>query len=212
MMIETSREDLILNTLGDLISSTIDAHYTTTERRCVMATRIGYLVARHYGIDIEAIPVNVTVGNRVWAEWMADSLERGLHPGQDNLMPDAAWAIAIHERHSGPAKPNQWPGHLVLANDRSLVDLDFRQFNRPHKDIHAPESAIFLFDDEMSQGFWEENRRATWSLTNHGHDLYAVYEHAPTNMAYLEAGDWKRDFEPVVHSLIKQIDLRVMNA
>lgn len=200
------QEDEVLDLLGEFIGPTIDKHYDTHPRRCIMATTIGLRVASNFGLRFKPVSVNVLVGNEEWAAWYVknrDVVGASME----------GYAVGVHHMHSqAHIVPGGWPGHLVMGNEFGLVDLDFRQFARPQHDLYVPDTAMFAFEDGDNAGeFYDGHVRGAWQTEQDGHIAYVMYEHRPQNDDWLTAGDWtdQSQFEPCIRDICRQIGERL---
>jgi hypothetical protein len=171
---------------------------------CVLATSVGQMTLARVGIQAEPYPVQLTVCNRAWKDWVA----AGAPGGREEQLRRGAYVITNAPDWQGAsfmtirsAKP--WDGHLVLRvpdGERSwLVDLDVGSFRRPRQQIHVPLGLVAPLS----------NGSVTGTCTMNGVETTVEYAplDAPYRDDYLTARDWvERDrFEPEVAKLVRLI-------
>lgn len=171
--------------------------------RCIMMTRIGIDVLKHFGVEAQPELVEIIVGNKWWCEWV--------EAGMPEPMPENAYSVALIDDPTDPeqvpVKENDYPAHMVVRTAHDLIDFDFRQFSRPTKRmqtppvvaINIPNWTVFDHEDGIVR---DASRQPGW------HDGMAMrlmlhriedarretgrydYEHAP---------DWVNGHPEVVH-------------
>lgn len=181
----------------------------TTINTCILSSRVGFDVCRHYGIRVRAIPTSVQVFNgacveRVKSEghWPRDQEEMQKWGSEDG-----SWAVGIGR--TGIVRPGGYDAHLVLLTfytepdertDGLLIDLALHQSSRPRHHINLqPHSTL------TPAGFL----RGEEALVLDQAGSWVKYGYYPEAVAYREAPDWldkpRREF--VVKRSIAKIDL-----
>jgi hypothetical protein len=134
----SAREQLIVETLVGRFS---DVRHKQGMRAdtCILASRMGVDILRHFGIRAKVLPVNMWAYNR----WMLEAMERGLEPEEalEEYGPKIRM-ISVEGSRDG----HDWAGHMVVLADLTpvrtgasglgLIDLTLDQAARPERALY----------------------------------------------------------------------------
>jgi len=176
---DTERAVLIeelLDAVPEEIVNSIGPNDNLARGRCIMATATGISALRYFGIQAEPQPVAVEIFNPAMTEWLKEGSPGGLEEAKKRN----CHVVAIDAQNE--SKPGGYNGHLVVRLDNYLLDLDMRQFVRPHKNIAMPVSVIWEVKDDFDDGglqVYEKN------------GCWVTYEKLD-NPGYKQAPDWRK--------------------
>lgn len=171
-------ETKILARLMQLAPAIIEVN-ARTRNRCIMATRIGIDTLRALGITALPLSVQTTVANVAYQRFV-DSLGGRVPTKEDVDIVKATGAWVVDG--GDPTAPGEgWSGHLVLhvPKHQGLIDLDFQQFHRPHKDIRVNPAELFAWPTGST------NR--LYTLRN---GVQVQIRENPINHGFADAKDW----------------------
>lgn len=184
-------ETKILKRLAAFGPPIIDRGSKPTGGHCVLATRVGIMALRHFGIQAQPLPVRLVIHNAV----VVALLERVREPSADDWAAAKAaggWTVDVGH----PEAPGDgWTGHLVVhvPTHQLLMDLDLGQYARPTKQIKVCSGQVFS---------WPHGTEIReWPLPGGG--ILAIKEE-PFNQTYLTARDWNvYDDDPLVQDVVR---------
>jgi hypothetical protein len=138
---------------------------------CVLASRLGVELLRHYGVRARAVATDLTVLNSPYSEAVIREESFDVKQAEE----DGAWAIWVSRHDQGDL------GHVVIvADERVLLDLTAHQANRPKKQIHA-------------EAFWHESpefARGERTVLRTDDDCVWIYEPRPDDRDFVRAPAW----------------------
>jgi hypothetical protein len=196
---------VVIEQLGIVIPELLDREVPRETRRvggvCILASRLGLGVLRHYGIPAEPVVLSFIAANQEWLEWRAKWDVDGVFAPEEP-MPDGAWSVAGGFDQGGPGG---YDAHLALAVGEGgylLCDFDAVQMDRPQHGIHVPTSVIVPWDGQ-----------AAWvALADGGAIAYGL--HVGTNVANFRlAPDWvkgARLITPAIRELRARLNSSAM--
>lgn len=134
----------ILRALTDVVPFEVDKDFPATMgmSTCILSTRVGFEVLRHFGVPKRAIAVSVGVFNRPLVERIGSE---GRFPRDEEMekwfKQDGSWGLGIGR--TGSVEAGRFDGHMALLvfpnqDDESggvLIDLALQQNSRPKKKI-----------------------------------------------------------------------------
>jgi len=159
------------------------AQYVDQPRRCILATRFGYDICRHFNVKAEAVTVNTRALNAT----MMECLQRNVSPEEAQEL--GAWEVAVDVDSVNPENTG-YPGHLVLYMEdlRRCVDLDAQQFSRPAKRMVVPDAVQF----QVTGPFLSGRGVQTFTLSEGG---VLMYQRWTSTYDYRQAPNWKAPHE-----------------
>lgn len=158
---------------------------------CILATRIGTLVARELGVQAGALPVRVAAMNASYAEMMNEWSESEEHHDDPYLPEDqraawserGAWCVMLGFGEPLGAQRPGYDGHVVLSVARRyMVDLTIGQARREEKGI-----LVEPFVMECPEFVRGEKRNVALTAPEGGTVVYWHHD----RRAYLNASDWR---------------------
>jgi hypothetical protein len=180
---------------------------TLTQQRCILATGVGVDTLSVFGIEAKPLSLAVEFRNRAWVDYVAALPEGHRLTAEELAEMDAQGAWVIHtgwpdNERSGKRDllTNGWHGHLVIhvpnidGVGSAIVDLDFRGFARPHKNITVPSAASFMFNGKPA-------------IYNFPDGCALAIQPKPEDRTWEDAPDWRDHFrrERTVRALVQAI-------
>lgn len=188
-----------------IVPPEVERDFHGVPNTCILSSRVGAEVCRHYGIRFRALPVSIQIFNPAM---LAQVEAQGHWPrDQDETRQwerkHGAWAVGVGA--TGESLPGRWDAHLCLlgfhneADDRTdglLIDLTLHQASRPRHQIQLePHSTLVQSGFLGGEPFvMEQNGCAV------------RYRHFPEAPDFSQAPDWadrsRREF-PVKRAIAK---------
>lgn len=124
---------------------------------CIAGSVCAYEAARYFGFKAEIVACDCGVFNALaWAE-----NSKGNHDVAN--WPEGAWSVGAS--HSTEAEEGRYNSHVVCLVEGVLVDLSFRQFNRPEKAILAePMATAFRLPSFEGDGYAATLPEGAWAV------------------------------------------------
>lgn len=182
---------------------------------CILASRIGMQVLKHYKVRCRAIPCDLTIYNAAFVERI--SVE-GRMPKDDReakkwSKQDGSWALGT----SGTGRSNaqgRFDGHVVIMayhnveagdTDGVLIDLALFQMSRPSRDINLQAVAA-----STPKGFMEGDMRSI-AVVNR---CFVYHRRLLDSTDWMRTNDWldkeRRHF--IIERTIAKIDSSLLKA
>lgn len=169
---------------------------------CVMASRIGMEVMKHYDVrNARSAAVAITCGNPRYTELVEEHGRVPLSHGE--LMEWREQGAYVHgvtgHRKEAP-QPGHWNGHLITLGEEVLLDLSLDQMTRPQHDID-----VETFCGPVGQEFLRGEERAAFLS---GTGCLITYNLEPWNDEWMTSLDWNQlaSYRPVIDAIIEEID------
>lgn len=172
---------------------------------CIISTRVGINVLRHFGIGAKPLPVKVLLFNPEAAHILATEGPEEFKRQVDAMKPEdegGPWSIGLGARPTAlDVALNKWSGHLIIEIPKytTYMDLSFDQASRPHKNLDVTPHYFTLEPDDP----WVTGQSPVMQMTATDGTVIILDRNCPDPDGYRQSNNWtgEDDTQPLIDDL-----------